>query len=141
MTVNGMSVEQNLSPDDGGIAGETFLPAGMTQDHDRMRLRRLIFFREKTAPERRLHSEDVEVIAGNIEAPDALVHAVVTEAGDDEAISEQTGEDRVAVAIILVVQIRLESEIGAVAQLSVDRDQVAMVRAPAAVEAERYRPD
>ena len=39
----------------------------------------------------------------------------MTETGDDKAIGEQTGERPIAVAIILVVQIRLEREIGAVA--------------------------
>ena len=79
---------------------------------------------EKAAPKSRFYSQNIEVIAGNIEAPDALVDAIVTETGDDKTISEQTGEDRVAIAIILVVRIRLEREIGAVAQLAVDRDQL-----------------
>ena len=44
-----MSIEENLLPDDGGITGESFLPAGMTQDDDRMRAGRLIFVGQKTA--------------------------------------------------------------------------------------------
>jgi len=51
-----MGVEQNLLPDDGGNAGEAFLPAGVTQDYNRTRAGRLIFFRQKATPEGRFYS-------------------------------------------------------------------------------------
>jgi len=120
----GMSVEQDCLPDDGRIAVESFLPAGVAHNHDWLRARRPILFRPETAPERRFYSENVEVISRDIVTPDALVNAIVAETGDDEAISEQTGEDRVAISVVLVVGIRLESEIRAVAQLAVHRDEL-----------------
>ena len=119
-----MSVEQNSFADDGGITSETLLPAGVTDDHDRVRAGCSIFLWQKAAPQRRFHTEDIEVIPRNIVTPGALVHAVVAQAGDDKAIGEQAGEDGVAVAVVLVVQVRLESEIGPIAQLPVDRDQL-----------------
>ena len=96
----------------------------MAQDRDRMRAGCRIFFRKEAAPEGRFHSENVEIIARDHVAPGALVHAAVAQAGDDKAIGEQAGEDGVAVAIVLVVRIRLESEFGPITELPVDRDQL-----------------
>ena len=81
---------------------------------------RLIFLRQKRAPERRLHAEHIEVIAGNEITPDALVPAAVAERADDDAIGAEAGEDGVAVAVILVVEIGLEGDVGAVVQRAVE---------------------
>ncbi len=112
-------VHQDGAADDRGVGSETFLPATVTQHDDRVRFRGLIFLREKAATEKGRNAEDIEVIGGGHGAPDALVVAVVAQAGDGDAIGDQSGEDLVAIAVILVVEIRLEGVVGAVMERAV----------------------
>ena len=65
--------------DDLRIAAEAAFPTAVAEHGDRMRARRLIFLRQKRATECRLHAEDVEVVAGNEIAPDALVFPAVAQ--------------------------------------------------------------
>ena len=77
-----------------------------------MRSGSLIFLRQKTTAEHWFDPEDIEIISGIQKAPDAFVAAIMTEAANDDSVNEQAGENVVAIAIIFVVEIGLESEIG-----------------------------
>jgi hypothetical protein len=95
------------------------LPASITQDDNRVRLRRGIFLRQKSATQKRGNAENIKIVAGGERAPDALVVPIVAEASDGDAIRKETGQDLIAVAVILVVEIRLQRVIGAVVQSAV----------------------
>ena len=88
-----------------------------------MRSRRLIFLGEKSAAENRFDAQNIEVVSGNEKAPNALVVAVVAQAGNDNSVNEQPGKDVVSIAVIFVIQVRLEGEISAVVQRAVNLDQ------------------
>ena len=96
----------------------------MAQDHNRVRIRRPIFFRQERASERRFHAENIEIVSRNQITPDALARAGMRETAHDDAINKDAGEDRVAVAVILVVRIRLQADVGAVVRSSVKLDQL-----------------
>ncbi len=85
-----------------------------------MRSRRLIFLGKKSAAENRFDAQNIEVVSGNEKAPNALVVAVVAQAGNDNSVNEQPGKDVVSIAVIFVVQVRLKSEISAVVQRAVN---------------------
>jgi hypothetical protein len=76
----------------------------------------LIFLREKAATEKGRHAEHIEVICRGHGAPDALVVAVVAQAGDGDAIRHQSGENLIAIPVILVVEVGLEGVVRAVVQ-------------------------
>ena len=84
---------------------------------------RLIFLGEKSAAENRFDAQNIEVVSGNKKAPNALIVAVVTQAGNNHSIHEQPGKDVVSIAVIFVIQVRLKGEISAVVQRAVNLDQ------------------
>jgi hypothetical protein len=88
-----------------------------------MRSGRLIFLRQKSAPEHRFDAKDIEIISGSEKPPGAFVAAIVTETANDDSINEQPREDVIAIAIIFVIEVGLESEIGAVVQRAVNFDE------------------
>ena len=88
-----------------------------------MRSKRPIFLGEKSAAENRLDAEYIEVVSGNEKAPDALIVAIVAQAGNDNSVSEQPGKDVVSIAVIFVIQVRLKREICAVVQRAINLDQ------------------
>ncbi|HJX81502.1 MAG TPA: hypothetical protein VJ248_05690, partial [Candidatus Udaeobacter sp.] len=77
----------------------------------------------KSAAENRFDAQNIEVVSGNEKAPNALVVAVVAQAGNDNSVNEQPGKDVVSIAVIFVIQVRLEGEISAVVQRAVNLDQ------------------
>src|SRR5258708_8693163 len=84
----------------------------------------LILFGQKCAPEHRLHTENIEVISGNEIPPDALAGVVDCETADNDAINKQTGEDGATIAVLFVIQIRLQRPVRAVVQCAVKLDQL-----------------
>src|SRR4029078_3854716 len=84
---------------------------------------RLIFLGEKSAAENRVDAQNIEVVSGNEIAPNALVVAVVAQAGNDHSVHEQPGKDVVPVAVIFVIQVRLKGEISPVVQRALNLDQ------------------
>ena len=70
--------------------------------------------RGKSAAENRFDAQNIEVVSGNEIAPNALVVAVVAQAGNDHSVHEQPGKDVVPIAVIFVIQVRLKGEISAV---------------------------
>src|SRR5947207_4724662 len=100
------------------------LPAIVTKHGNRMRIRRLVFLRQKCAPEHRLHAENIEVISGNEISPYALTGVVDSETADDHAINKQARADGVTIAVIFVIRIRLQRPIRAAVQRAVKLDQL-----------------
>ena len=84
---------------------------------------RLIFLGEKSAAENRFDAQNIEVVSGNEIAPNALIVAVVAQAGNDHSVHEQPGKDIVSIAVIFVIQVRLKGEISAVVQRAVNLNQ------------------
>ena len=67
-----MAIDDERAIDHRGIAAETALPEPVAEDCDRMRPRRAVVGIVEHAPEGRTHAEDVEVVAADDVAVDAL---------------------------------------------------------------------
>ena len=102
--------------------GKAFLPTCISNNCDRMRTRRLIFFGNEVASQKWLNAERVEIISGNQISPDAFVSVFMTYAHRAKPISHQTREHIVAIAIVFVIKVRLNSVVSAVMESAVNFD-------------------
>src|SRR3954462_7037876 len=90
-------------------------------DHgDRMSTKRLVFFRCEVAAHERLDTQHIEVIPGNEITPKTFVASFMTNADRSEAIRDQTRKHIVAVAIIFVIEIRLDRIVSAVVERAIN---------------------
>ena len=87
-----------------------------------MRTRRLIFFGNEVASQKWLNAERVEIISGNQISPDAFISVFMTYAHRGKPISHQTREHIVAIAIVFVIKVRLNSVVSAVMESAVNFD-------------------
>jgi hypothetical protein len=110
------AVERDLAVDDRRVCAEATLPRGVAQHGDGVRPRSPILFGQEAAAERGAHAEHVEVVARRQVAPDALVVAAAAQAHRREAVGEQPREDLAAVAVVLVVEVRLDRHVRAVVE-------------------------
>src|SRR5262249_42161205 len=100
-----MIVEQDLLADQIGIAAKPALPTTVADNRNRMRELCSILVGGKCAPLERVHSEYVEVVAGDQVAPHAFVVAVTTQADRREALDDEPGENIISIPQVDIVRI------------------------------------